>query len=197
MARAMISQVLIVVFAVVIVGLSHCDADEAAWEFVDIHGVTHSPFEQQSNKAIALVFISTDCPIANGYQPTLRRLRRQYQDQGVSFFLIHPHTDVTVDECRAHAEAYKIEAPVIIDQHQWITQRVHASVTPEAVVIVPGVERPVYQGRIDDLYARYGKKRRRATSHDLAEALDAVLAGTPVKRPKTKAIGCFIPRLAK
>jgi len=53
-----------------------------------------------------------------------------------------------------------------------------------------------YLGRIDDLYADLGKRRARATSLDLRDALDAVLADRPVPRPVTQAVGCFIPPLS-
>ena len=39
----------------------------------------------------------------------------------------------------------------------------------------------------------YGKRRRIVTEHDLRDALDAVLAGKPVAKSRTRAIGCFIP----
>ena len=35
-----------------------------------------------------------------------------------------------------------------------------------------------YRGRINDLYVDLGKKRNAATTHDLRDALDAVLAGS-------------------
>jgi hypothetical protein len=50
----------------------------------------------------------------------------------------------------------------------------------------------LYRGRIDDGYAALGKKRAVVTEHDLRDALDAIAAGKPVKKAKTKAIGCLI-----
>ena len=43
--------------------------------------------------------------------------------------------------------------------------------------------------------ARIGKPRRVITVHDLRDALDAVIAGKPVARPRTEAIGCYITPL--
>jgi hypothetical protein len=64
-------------------------------------------------------------------------------------------------------------------------------VTPTAVVVdAQGTVR--YRGRVDNLYAALGKTRQQVTSHDLRDALDAVLAGRPVAHPETEAIGCFI-----
>ena len=63
--------------------------------------------------------------------------------------------------------------------------------TPEAVVFGKSGE-ILYRGRIDDNYAAFGKKRALATHHDLANALDAIAAGRPIKQKETKAIGCLI-----
>jgi hypothetical protein len=52
----------------------------------------------------------------------------------------------------------------------------------------------VYRGRIDDRVEDLGRERARAVRHDLADALDAVLAGRAVAVPETRAIGCSIPR---
>ena len=49
-----------------------------------------------------------------------------------------------------------------------------------------------YRGRIDNFYADLGKPRRAATTHDLRDALDAVVAGRAVAHPETTPIGCFI-----
>ena len=38
----------------------------------------------------------------------------------------------------------------------------------------------------------FGKYRREPTKHDLQNAIEAVVAGEPVRMPTTKAIGCYI-----
>jgi hypothetical protein len=66
-----------------------------------------------------------------------------------------------------------------------------ASITPQAFVIDRSGEIR-YRGRIDNLYAALGKTRQQVTSHDLRDALDAVLVGGKVPHPETEALGCFI-----
>ena len=162
------------------------------WELTDIHGKTHKPFEDESTRGIALVFISTDCPIANSYQPLLRRLADGYKREGIRFFLIHPNPEVTLDQVLKHASEFKINSPVIVDSNQAISRRVEATVTPQVFVFTRDQKAPIYRGRIDNRYAGYGKKRSVATTGDLAEALDAVVTGRPAKESKTEAVGCFI-----
>ena len=53
----------------------------------------------------------------------------------------------------------------------------------------------VYQGRIDNLFAKIGKRRSRATQNDLRDALNSILKGIPIAVPKTTPIGCFLEKL--
>jgi hypothetical protein len=50
----------------------------------------------------------------------------------------------------------------------------------------------MYLGRIDDRFPDLGVRREEPTTHELRDALDAVLAGKPVETPRTLAVGCFI-----
>ena len=64
--------------------------------------------------------------------------------------------------------------------------------TPEAFLIdVRGDV--LYRGRINDLYADYGKRRAAPRTHDLRDAIAALLEGREVDVAKTKPVGCYIP----
>ena len=83
------------------------------------------------------------------------------------------------------------DRPELDPRHQLVAAT-GVTTTPE-VAVVTADGRIVYRGRIDDLYADLGKKRRAPGRRDLREALSAVLAGRPVKVPRTEAVGCSIP----
>ncbi|MFP6873111.1 MAG: hypothetical protein VCA55_06325, partial [Verrucomicrobiales bacterium] len=68
--------------------LSHAGEDVRDWRFVDITGKKHAPFDSKETKALVAVFICTDCPIANYFQPTLRKMAEKYAAQGVRFVLV-------------------------------------------------------------------------------------------------------------
>ena len=161
------------------------------WEFVDVQRERHRPLKQQDARGFVLVFITTDCPISNYYQPLLGRLHERYQKQGVPFFLCHASKDVLVKEVKKHQQEFRVRVPIVIDQDQRIARRLAAKVTPEAFLI-DADGKVVYRGRIDDLYADFGKRRRQARTHDLRDAIDALLAGKPIRTPQTKPVGCFI-----
>lgn len=68
------------------------------------------------------------------------------------------------------------------------------SVTPEVVVYDETTGQVRYQGRIDNLFERVGKRRRVVSSHDLRDALLALREGREVARSRTTAVGCLLPR---
>src|SRR5262245_17002590 len=168
----------------------------AVWNpmLVDIEGRTHHPADDPDSRAIALVFILTDCPIANSYLPALNRLYESFVSRGVRLFLIHADAGVTQELAREHARQYEIRPPVVLDpEHAWV-KLAGATVTPEAVIFSSAGE-ILYRGRIDDQYVGVGQRRTQVTSKDLEVALAAVLAGRLVPQPRTEAVGCFIPEL--
>jgi len=148
---------------------------------------------QPSDRTQVIVFIASDCPISNGSAPEIQRICRGFSARGVRCTLVYEDGGFTDAAVAAHLAEYDYrDIGTVIDHSGSIARRAGVTVTPEAVVVdTRGTIR--YRGRIDNLYAALGKPRHRATSHDLREAIDAVLAGRAVKRPHTTALGCYIP----
>ena len=137
-------------------------------------------------------FISSDCPISNSYAPEIQRLCSEYGNKGVECSLVYEDVGLDTTAMRKHLHEYRYDGmPAVIDSNRKIANRAKATVTPEAVVIDSRGEIR-YRGRIDNFYAALGKPRQQVTTHDLRDALDAVLAGKPVPNPETKALGCYI-----
>jgi hypothetical protein len=113
------------------------------------------------------------------------------------FRLVYVNPTEAATAIREHmaAFAYAGATDAIRDSTLALAKFVGATVTPEAVVYAGG--RVAYRGRIDDRYVDLGLERPAATTHDLADALAAVLAGKPVLHPTTQAVGCFIADLAR
>ncbi len=159
--------------------------------FADARDVDEA-LSKPSEHVRVLVFVASDCPMSNSYAPEIQRICRDYSARGVRCTLIYEEPALTVAAARSHLEAYNYrEVPAIIDTAGRIARNASATVTPEAVVVDrQGATR--YRGRIDNFYAALGKPRRQATSHELRDALDAVLAGKRVAVPYAKALGCYI-----
>ncbi len=161
----------------------------------DIAGVTRRPFELGEDKTSVLIFVMRDCPIANAYAPEIHRVIDAYEKRKVRFALVYVDTDTKKKEVERHREEFGHSGYVaFIDSKHVLVKATGVTVTPEAVVI--GKDgRIVYRGRINNLYADLGKRRRAASQHDLRKALDSVLEGKPVATPRTRALGCYIEAL--
>jgi hypothetical protein len=163
-----------------------------ALELTDIAGVCHRPFADPAVRAVALVFVLSDCPIANSYVPELNRLHAEYGPRGIRLFLIHVDPELGIEDARIHAGEYELQAPVVLDPRHALVRKTGATITPQAAVLSPAGDL-LYLGRIDDRYVDLGKSRPKATIHDLRAAFDDILAGRTVSRPRTEAVGCPIP----
>ena len=159
--------------------------------FTDIKGKNHMPFASAKTKAVVFVFLLRDCPVSNVYSPEITRIHKEYSKKGVALYLVHPDRDTDTKSALAHASEYKLTAPVVLDHDHKLTRLAKAEVTPEAAVF-DAQRRLLYRGRIDNLYADFGKKRFNPTRRDLRDTLNALLAGKRLAKRTTEAVGCYI-----
>jgi hypothetical protein len=154
-------------------------------------GAPHAPLEEAGDRLLALIFVDTDCPIANAFSPEITRLQQEFEPRGVVFRLVYPDPDLELADVQRHLSEFRLPGGALLDPEQLLARQVGARVTPEAAVLRRG--ELLYRGRIDDTYVDYGKRRAAPTRRDLHAALTALLEGRPVEAPRTPAIGCFIP----
>jgi len=185
--------------AAAVVAITGCGGERPATPAVelrlpDLAGAEVAPLRDVEAAATVFLFVRTDCPIANRYVPDVKALEQEYTPRGVHFWLVYPDPAETADKIRAHLREYGYAIDALRDPHHDLVERVGATITPEAAVFGPGGEL-LYRGRIDDRYVDFGRTKPRADEHDLARALDDVLAGRPVSTPRTQAVGCYISAL--
>ena len=164
---------------------------------LDLAGVEVEPLPQPGAGPAVLVFVRTDCPIANRYAPELKRLHERYARRGISFWLVYPDPTETPEAIRRHRRDFGLGVRAVRDPRHDLVRLTHATVTPEAAVFVAGAAGPrmVYRGRIDDRYVDFGRARPAPTTRDLREVLQALAAGSTLTPRTTPVVGCFIPPL--
>ena len=145
-------------------------------------------------KATVIYFVTHDCPISNQYAPEMGRICKEYGSRGAQCYLAYVDPALSVEGIDQHRKDYAHESAAIRDAAHELVKAVGATITPEAAVL-DSKGQVAYLGRINNFYAGLGKPRRFVTQHDLRDALDAVLAGRPVKNPRTQAIGCYVTTL--
>jgi thiol-disulfide isomerase/thioredoxin len=135
-------------------------------------------------------FVSPYCPTSNTFGPEMNAIVKEFGPDFV-FRFVHSDTTVTEADRKQHATMMKFTAPVLTDAKQVLAKQLGAKTTPEVVVVAPD-GKPLYQGRINDLYLGPTKRQREIKNHDLRDALAAIRAGKPVAVPRTEAMGCGI-----
>jgi peroxiredoxin len=172
-------------------GASQPPSAAASWTRVrDIDGHQLNLFGQDT-KAVVLFFVTNNCPITNSYAPEINRIVADYEARKIAFYAVYPDPTLSISAIRKHAHEFGFHIPLIPDAAHHLVHGVGATVTPEAAVLERG-GKLVYLGRIDDLYADFGKRRPAPTQRYVRQALDAVLSGKPVAVPSVDPIGCFI-----
>jgi peroxiredoxin len=139
--------------------------------------------------ALVLIFSSNRCPTAKAYGPRMNELQRAYGPRGAQVVLINSNDpNLYPDESlprmveRAAEDGYTF--PYLVDAGQHVAKAYGATCTFH-VFLLDGERRLRYQGRFDN-----ARLPGNITSHDLTNALDAVLAGEEVAVPTTRAFGC-------
>ena len=158
--------------------------------FKDIRCLTRSLSDLGEAKGYALVFLNTSCPIAQRYLPRLQELHDKYAPQGLQLVAVYNSQDETPKDIAAHGLAAGLTFPLVWDEQHKCTQALGVERVPQAVLLDAG-KRVVYSGRIDDQY-RTGGVQPQVGRHDLADAIEEMLAGKPVSVAETTIDGCKV-----
>ncbi len=132
------------------------------------------------------------CPYVLAALDRLKRLAQAYEDKGVQFVMVNSndaarYPDDSFEGMQTFAETHALPFPYLFDETQEVAQAYRTFRTPE--ILVFGEERTLaYHGRIDDNL----KEPEKASTHELKDALNALLKGDAVKEPETYALGCTV-----
>ena len=150
-----------------------------------------------SKKVVVIVFTSHNCPYSKIYEQRAKEFIQNYEQKGVSFLLINPNSPSTnaeesVEGMAAAAMQRDYKSPYLADPNQSVCDKFGATKTPEIFILKNqgGSFIIKYKGAIDD----NPQVASDVTSNYLKEALEALLAGQPVKISEKRATGCMIHR---
>jgi thioredoxin-related protein len=159
----------------------------------NIDAKDEDPWIAARGKVVVLIFVRTDCPVANRYAPEIQRLRDAHVSHA-AFWMVYPDKKESAEAIRQHQREFRLTLPVLRDADRRLMKRAEVSVTPEAAVFDPQ-GRLVYHGRIDNWFEEIGRARPAATTHELADAIAAARSGHPHSLPNAPAIGCYLSDL--
>lgn len=139
-----------------------------------------------------VVFTCNHCPYAKSWEDRLVSLGNSFREKGIGVIAVNPNDFEEYDEdsypeMQKRAKAKGYEFPYVVDATSGVAKAFGATRTPEAFLFDAN-GKLVYHGAIDD----NAESAAKVSKTHLRDALEAVVAGTPVKLAETKAIGCSI-----
>ena len=164
-----------------------------------IDGKTHTLAEYASSQVLVIIFTCDHCPTAQLYETRIKKLVSDYAGKSVAFVAIEPndpdavrldelgYTDVSdsFEEMKIRAEYRHFNFPYLYDG---ATQAVANAYGPKAtphVFIFDAQRKLRFEGRIDN-----SQRESLVKTQDTRNAIDALLAGQPVKVAHTGVFGC-------
>jgi peroxiredoxin len=158
---------------------------------VDVDGVRRTNDDWRKAKAVVYCVLGTECPVSNGQSAQMQRLADRYTPLGAAFVGIYAEPTVTADDARKHGVEYGLKFTRLLDpQHRLITQT--GARTMPTFVVVRRDGTIAYRGRMDDRWSPEGKRRDEPRTHELVDAIDAVLADREPPVAETRTFGCLI-----
>lgn len=165
----------------------------------DVSGKFYSLKDFKDAKALVIVFTCNHCPTAQAYEDRIIQFTNDYKAKGVSVVGIMPnsvmgllpeecgYTDLndSYEEMQIRAKDKGYNFPYLYDgDDQAVSLQYGPSTTPH-VFVFDADQKLQYAGRIDAT-----EKPGTANAEDLRNAVDAVLSGSKIENPITKAFGC-------
>lgn len=148
---------------------------------------------------VVLISLANHCPWVRGMDRDLVALAEHYRDKNVKFigFSVNHREDDRLPAMKQHAKDNHYPFTYMYDESQDIGRKLGATRTPEYFVF-DSHRRLIYMGLLYDSPAKLntdgtihhinGEPRQ----HYVRDAIDATLAGKPVKVAETRAHGCTV-----
>ncbi|MFQ5598718.1 MAG: thioredoxin family protein [Nitrospiria bacterium] len=157
-----------------------------------VDGSIYSLDRFRDKEVLAVMFTCNHCPYVQAYETRLIAIQADYGQRGLALVAInanetknYPEDDFPKMKIRSETVGYNF--PYLCDETQQTADAYGAHYTPE-IFLLDRERRLRYTGRIDDNW----KAPHKVRSHDLRNAIDALLSGEGIQHPETQAIGCTI-----
>jgi hypothetical protein len=138
--------------------------------------------------AIVLMSQTNGSKVSRDAAAELAKLQAAYKDKGVLFYMINSNKADTREAAAAEAAKNNFAMPVLMDDLQLVGEQLGVEHDGEVFVINPKDGFTIaYHGPLDDRFAKASYKlTQKAKTAYTADAIDAVLAGMPVKNARVE-----------
>jgi peroxiredoxin len=156
------------------------------------NGNTYALGDFDDSKLLVIFFTCNHCPYVIGSDENTRAVVEQFAGADVRFVAInsnskHTYAEDDFEHMIVRMEKYKFPWVYLYDESQEIAEAYGALRTPHFYVFDED-RKLVYTGRAVD----NPREAENSTTHELADALEELLAGRPVSLTVTNPIGCNV-----
>ena len=157
-----------------------------------IDGQTYSLDDFKGNKAIVIIFMCNHCPYVQGVIKRLISLQEEFKDQGVVFVGINAndsenYPEDSFEKMKEYAKKWGLNFVYLRDKSQEVAKKYNAQCTPD-IFVYDSDFKLAYHGRVDDNWQHEDK----VTSHELKDALTAIINGEKPSEKQNPSMGCSI-----
>jgi len=157
-----------------------------------VDGKTYARDDFRAQPALVVMFICNHCPYVKAVEDRLIRLAREFEPRGVQFVAVcandaESYPDDAFDALAARWRERGYGFPYLHDEAQDVARAFGAVCTPD-IFVFDRDRRLAYRGRIDDSW----KDESRVARRELADALEALVAGKQPSREQRPSMGCSI-----
>lgn len=157
-----------------------------------VDGKNYSVESFKDADILVVIFTCNHCPYARAAWPLLIDLYKDFKDKKVDFVAINPNDETAYPEdsfevMKEKTREWGIPFPYLRDESQEIAKKYDARCTPD-IYVFDKDRKLVYRGRLNDNW----QEPEKVTSHDLKDAIEALLRGEQPKQPQFPSMGCSI-----
>jgi peroxiredoxin len=157
-----------------------------------VDGKSYGRDDFAGKPVLVVMFICNHCPYVKAVEDRLVRLAQDFEARGVQFVGVcandaESYPDDAFDKLAARWRERGYGFPYLHDEAQDVARAFGAVCTPDIFVYDQG-RKLAYRGRIDDSW----KDEGRVTRHELADALEALVAGRRPASEQRPSMGCSI-----
>ena len=161
-------------------------------QLADISGNTMTLADAKGDAGTLVVFSCNTCPWVIRWEDRYVTLANTYAPKGIGMIAVNSNaarfgSEDSLEEMVEHAKNNGYNFPYAQDPESELASAFGATKTPH-IYLFNGDDKLVYRGAIDD----NAKNAKEVDEPFLANAIDALLAGSPINPETTKALGCSI-----
>ncbi len=161
----------------------------------DVSGKVLTLSEVAGDNGLLVIFTCNTCPWVSKWEDRYNPVARKALSAGIGMITLNPNENIrnrgeSMDDMKARAKKMAYEFYYAMDKDHMLADAFGATRTPD-VFLFDADMKLVYKGAIDD----------NANSADdveedyLNDAIDALVAGSTILKPETRALGCTIKRV--